>query len=73
MDSLKDLEEKVARVAKEVGALRKQNRSLSSQVKRLKREAQDASAGAAGEWKEERSEIRKRAQKVASTLESLLD
>lgn len=73
MDALKDLEDKVARVAKEMAALRKQNRSLSSQVKRLKRQDQSAASNDSKEWAAERTEIRKRARRLASTLESLLD
>ena len=69
----KELEETVARAGKEIAALRKQNRSLSSQVKRLKREAQGAAESRDGEWEKERTEIRRRAEKVAGTLESLLD
>ncbi len=73
MEWLKELEGKVARVGKEIAELRKQNRSLSSQVKRLKREAQSAGEAGSAEWEKERSEIRQRAEAVASTLESMLD
>lgn len=73
MDWLNDLEDKVARIGKEMAALRKQNRSLASQVTRLKREAQGAADAADPQWEKERSEIRRRAESVARTLESLLD
>lgn len=73
MEWLKELEEQVGRATREIGALRKQNRSLASQVKRLKREAQAAGEEAAGDWEEERAEIRRRGEKIASALESILD
>ena len=73
MEWLKDLEDQVARATKEIAALRKQNRSLGSRIKRLKREAQVADEAAGGEWDEERAEIRKRTEKIAETLESVLD
>lgn len=73
MEWLQDLEEQVRRAGKEIAALRKQNRSLASQVKRLKREAQVAGGAAADDWDEERDEIRRQTEKIASTLESILD
>ena len=73
MESLKELEEQIQRAGKEIAALRKQNRSLASQVKRLKREATVADEAAAGDWDEERAAIRSRIEKIASTLESILD
>ncbi len=73
MEWLKELEDQVKRAGKEIAALRKQNRSLASQVKRLKREARVADEAAAGDWDEERAELRRRAEKVAATLESILD
>lgn len=73
MEWLKKLEDQVARAAREIAALRKQNRALGSQVKRLKREAQVADAAAAGDWQEERSEVRRRAEKIAARLAEILD
>ena len=73
MDSFKELEHKVGRVAREMAALRKQNRSLASQVKRLKREAKSSPGEDSGEWQRQRSEIRRRTRNLASTLESLLE
>ena len=73
MEWLKQLEEQVTRATQEIAALRKQNRSLGSQVKRLKRQAQVSGEAAAGDWDAERAEIRRRTEAIAATLESILD
>ena len=73
MEWLKEVEAQIARAGKEIASLRKRNRSLTSQVKRLKREAQVAGEASAGKWDEEREELRRQAEKVATQLESLLD
>ena len=72
MEWLKELEDQVRRATGEIAALRKQNRSLTSRVKRLKREAQSTDEAAAGDWEDERAEIRRRAEQIAATLETLL-
>lgn len=73
MEWLNELEQQVRRAGEEIAALRKKNRTLASQVKRLKRETQAAGEAAAGDWQDERSEIKRRAEKIAATLESIPD
>lgn len=73
MEWMQELEDQIKRAAKEIAALRKQNRSLGSQVKRLKREAQAADEARSGDWDEERAVIRRQGEKIAATLESILD
>ena len=68
MEWLKELEDQVRRATGEIAALRKQNRSLTSRVKRLKREAQATDEAAAGDWEDERAEIRRRAEQIAASL-----
>lgn len=72
MEWLQELEDQIRRATGEIAALRKQNRSLTSRIKRLKREARATDEAAAGDWDEERAEIRQRAEQIAATLETLL-
>lgn len=72
MEWLQELEDRIRRATGEIAALRKQNRSLASRVKRLQREARATDKAAAGDWDEERAEIRRRAEEIAATLETLL-
>lgn len=70
MDVLKSLEQQVRAAGEQLEGLRKQNRQLTTKVKKLEAVAADSAEGAA--WREERSEIRERVTKLTSTLESLL-
>ncbi len=71
---LTDLEKKVDAAAAELQNLRKENRTQKSAIKELEKklaEAQAAGSSASG-WEKERDEIRKRVEKLSTTLEGLL-
>ncbi|MDH3746277.1 MAG: hypothetical protein OES47_14355 [Acidobacteriota bacterium] len=73
--SWKDLETRIGRVTEEIEVLRKQNRKLSSRVKRLQRETPPASAmsgSAQKTWEGEKQELRDLVERLVETLESLL-
>jgi cell division protein FtsB len=72
---LSDLEQKVQAVAEELESLRKENRSQKTHIKRLQEQlSQAAKAGpSAGDWKQERAQIRQRVERLASGLEKLLE
>jgi peptidoglycan hydrolase CwlO-like protein len=70
MEILKELEEKVKAAGEQLDALRKQNRSLKTKVKKL--EAEVAESAGSSEWQGERDAIRERVTKLAGDLESLL-
>ena len=71
---LTDLEKKVDAAAAELHNLRKENRTQKSAIKELEKklaEARAAGSSASG-WEKERDEIRKRVEKLSTTLEGLL-
>lgn len=76
---LKDLQGNVEGAVKEIGKLRKQNKSLKTQLDNAKArlvEAQTAVAEAAPDpeaesWRAERKEVRRRVARVTKTLEEL--
>jgi len=70
MEILKDLEDKIRAAGEQLDALRKQNRSLKTKVKKL--EAELAESGGSAAWESERAEIRDRVGKLTSDLEALL-
>jgi len=71
MNELKGLEAAVRGAIEEVTELRKQNRTLASQAKRLRRQLADLPGGAGG-WEKERQELKQRMEGLISTLESVL-
>lgn len=72
---LSDLEQKVQAVADELKSLRKENRAQKTKIGQLQeRLSQAAAAGpSAGEWQQERDDIRRRVERLAAGLEKLLE
>ncbi|MCH9649908.1 MAG: cell division protein ZapB [Deltaproteobacteria bacterium] len=74
MDWLDTLEERVREAAAEIERLREENVSLSARLAELEEQLQSAQAEGDSEgWEEERQAIRQRVEKLASSLESLLE
>lgn len=73
MDWLKDLEQKVRAVSKDLTALRKQNRTLKARVKKLESELGRREGGDDGDWAAEREEVRRRVGRLAEELERLVE
>lgn len=77
---LKDLQGSVKGAVKEIARLRKQTKSLKTQLDKVKAklaeaEATAAAAGAgpdADAWRTERKEVRRRAVRLSKTLEELI-
>lgn len=71
---LEDLEERVREAAGEIERLRQENTRLSDRCEDLEGQLEAAkSAGDAGEWEEERDEIRQRVERLAESLAGLLE
>lgn len=71
---LDQLEQKVHAAAERIRGLKGENARLSAQISKLEGElelAQDNPAATA--WAEEREDIRQRVEKLAATLEGLLE
>jgi predicted RNase H-like nuclease (RuvC/YqgF family) len=70
---LQELEQRVEAAIKEIERLRRENKSLKTQVERLGKQLADAKAGGGGDgaWEEERAAIRQRVEKLVKGLESL--
>lgn len=68
---LDDLEARVREAAARLQELKGRNGELESRVAEL--EAQLAASPAHGEWEGERDDIRRRVEKLASTLEEMLE
>ncbi len=73
MDWLKDLEQRVRAAAKDLSALRKQNRTLKARVKKLETEISLREEGGDGNWPAEREEVRRRVDRLADELERLVE
>ena len=71
---LGELEDKVETAAKELKALRKENRTIKSRLKKLQREllVADGATEGADSWTRERQQVQRRLAKLADSLEQLL-
>ena len=73
-DWLSDLEKKVESAAAELKALRKENTTQQSKIRKLEKQVSESKATtqSTGAWEKERDQIRKRVEKIATGLEKLL-
>lgn len=77
---LKNLQSNVQRAIKEIARLRRQNKSLKTQLDKTKAKLAEAEATAAAAatdpevdaWRTERKEVRRRAVRLSKTLEELV-
>lgn len=71
---LGELEDKVAAAAKELQALRKENRTIKAKLKKLQRELLEADGVSedASSWQRQREQVQRRLTKLADSLEQLL-
>ena len=71
---LGELEDKVETAAKELKALRKENRTIKTRLKKLQRELLEADGASEGadSWPREREQVQRRLAKLADSLEQLL-
>lgn len=76
---LKDLQTNAKGAVKEIAKLRKQNKSLKTQLDNTKAKLAEAEAAAEGKapdpeaeaWRAERKEVRRRVARLSKTLEEL--
>ena len=74
IDWLEDLEERVREAAGEIGRLRQENARLAERCEELEGELESARSGSgAGDWEQEKDEIRQRVERLAESLASLLE
>jgi len=79
MDWLDDLETRVHDAAERLRELKDQNADLERRIAELEAklaaapEAEPADSSAASEWAAERDDIRRRVERLAATLEELLE
>ena len=71
---LGELEDKVETAAKQLKALRKENRTIKTRLKKLQRELLEADGATEGadSWPRERQQVQSRLEKLADSLEQLL-
>jgi len=71
---LGELEDKVDTAPKQLKALRKENRTIKSRLKKLQREllVADGATEGADSWPRERQQVQRRLAKLADSLEQLL-
>ena len=71
---LGELEDKVETAAKELEALRKENRTIKTRLKKLQRELLEVDGATEGAdiWRRERQQVQSRLEKLADSLEQLL-
>lgn len=71
---LSDLEKKIEAVTKQLQSLRKENTAQKTKIEKLEEKLGAAAAASkpASAWQKERAEIRKRVEKLSTTLEKLL-
>lgn len=71
---LGELEDKVAAAAKQLKALRKENRTIKTRLKKLQRELLevDGATEGADTWRRERQQVQRRLEKLVESLEQLL-
>ena len=71
---LGELEDKVEIAAKQLKALRKENRTIKTRLKKLQRELLEADGASEGadSWPRERQRVQRRLAKLADSLEQLL-
>ena len=69
---LTELEQKIRAVTDAQRELREENESLKSRIDELQDELKIAAAGESAKWQEQRAQIRRRVEKLASGLEELL-
>lgn len=71
---LGELEDKVDTAAKQLKALRKENRTIKTRLKKLQRELLevDGATEGADSWRRERQQVQTRLEKLADSLEQLL-
>ena len=71
---LGELEDKVETAAKQLKALRKENRTVKTRLKKLQRELLevDGDTEGAASWRRERQQVQRRLAKLADSLEQLV-
>ena len=71
---LEELESKVQAAVEKLKALRKENGELKKRLAAVENELDQANADASGaaEWRAQRANLRRRVEKLASTLEELV-